>query len=571
MITVKYDKPKKLKAKQSIFVSFPYKAKIVDVMRTFYGRYYHADTKTWELDYSSLDEIKRQLPNEEFTVIGKPISNKKFNEKEVDRNISLPKNLKTKLYPFQIDTFYEGIAYDKYILNLDTGTGKSITALTIVSKRMELGQVRRCLILPCVATLKYNWQNEIKQHFGEEAKVLGNRQNKKGIWSVKSNEDKLEDLNHLSKDDKWLITNIESLRNADIKDKLKKLLDKGEIDCIIVDECHKCAHTSAQQTKALMLLENHCKYSLLLTGTILMNKPTDLYVPLKIVGIEEANFSQFKNRYCVLGGFNNYQIIGYRHLDHLQDNLSKVSKRIRKEDVLTELPPQVFKEEYVEMGTKQSKIYSEVLRDIVSNIDNVKLSPNPLSQMIRLRQATADTSILSSTVQESVKFERAMELIEDIIDNGESVLVFSNWETVVSKFNEYIGSKYKTAVITGKVKDREGEIKKFNSDGCNILIMTIGTGGTGLTLNKANNIIMLDEPWTATDVKQLTSRNHRIGQTKTTVVYTLMCKDTVDEQIHLLLRKKMVLGEAIVDSKYNLKDEAVLRFILTGEGGEAYL
>ena len=80
MITVKYDKPKKLKAKQSIFVSFPYKAKIVDVMRTFYGRYYHADTKTWELDFSSLDEIKRQLPNEEFTVIGEPISNKKFNE-----------------------------------------------------------------------------------------------------------------------------------------------------------------------------------------------------------------------------------------------------------------------------------------------------------------------------------------------------------------------------------------------------------------------------------------------------------------------------------------------------------
>ena len=571
MITVKYDKPKKLKAKQSIFVSFPYKAKIVDVMRTFYGRYYHADTKTWELDYSSLDEIKRQLPNEEFTVIGKPISNKKFNEKEVDRTISLPNSLKTKLYPFQIDTFYEGMAYDKYILNLDTGTGKSITALTVVSKRMELGQVKRCLIIPCVATLKYNWQNEVKQHFGEEAKVLGNRQNKKGIWSVKSNEDKLEDLNNLSNDDKWLITNIESLRNGDIKDKLKKLLDKGEIDCIIVDECHKCAHTSAQQTKALMLLENHCKYSLLLTGTILMNKPTDLYVPLKIVGIEEANFSQFKNRYCITGGFNNYQIIGYRHLDHLQDNLSKVSKRIRKEDVLTELPPQVFKEEYVEMGTKQSKIYSEVLRDIVNNIDNVKLSPNPLSQMIRLRQATADTSILSSTVQESVKFERAMELIEDIIDNGESVLVFSNWETVVSKFNAYIGSKYKTAVITGKVKDREGEIKKFNSDGCNILIMTIGAGGTGLTLNKANNIIMLDEPWTATDVKQLTSRNHRIGQTKTTVVYTLMCKDTVDEQIHLLLRKKMVLGEAIVDSKYNLKDEAVLRFILTGEGGEAYL
>lgn len=566
MITVKYDKPIKLKTKQSIFVSFPYKAKIVDVMRTFYGRYYHADTKTWELDYCSLDEIKRQLPNEEFTVIGKPISNKKFNEKEVDRTISLPKNLKTNPYSFQLDTFYEGMAYDRYIFNLDCGLGKSLCSLAVVSKRMELGQVKRCLIIPCVATLKYNWQNEIAEHLGEDAKVLGNRQNKKGVWSVKSNADKLEDLKHLNKDDKWLITNIESLRDTSIKEKLKKLLDKGEIDCIIVDECHKCAHTSAQQTKALMLLENHCKYTLLLTGTILMNKPTDLYVPLKIMGIEEANFSQFKSRYCIMGGYNDYQIVGFKHLDHLQDNLSKVSKRLKKEEVLKDLPDRVFIEEYVDMSTKQVKIYNEVLQDLMSNIDNVVLSPNPLSQMIRLRQATADTSILSSTIQESAKFERALELIDDIVDSGESVLVFSNWETVVSKFNAYIGNKYKTAVITGKVKDREGEMKKFNTDGCNIMIMTIGAGGTGLTLNKASNIIMLDEPWTATDLDQCTSRCHRIGQDNTVVVHTLICKDTIDENIHKIVKRKGALGEAVVDKKYDLRNPKIIDYLLTGEG-----
>ena len=568
MITVKYDKPKKLKAKQSIFVSFPYKAKIVDVMRTFYGRYYHADTKTWELDYSSLDEIKRQLPNEEFTVIGKPISNKKFNEKEVDRTISLPKNLKTKLYEYQKEAFYEGVAYDKFILNLEQGLGKSLVALAIMSKRKELGQIKRCLVLPCVSGLRYTWQNEINKHTKETSLILGARKNSADKLVVRGNKDKIEDIKKLnSTSPTFIITNIESLRDSDLVKELKKKIRSGLIDSLIVDEIHLCKSVSSQQGRGLMQIGKLLDYILELTGTILVNKPLDLYMPLKLADREEATYTAFKHTYGVWGGWGGYQLVGYKHLDILKDKLNSVSKRLTKYDVL-DLPPKIYIDEYVDMGTKQTKIYNEVLNSVLENIDNISESVNPLSMLIRLRQATADTSILSSTIKESVKFSRAEELIDDIISDGNSVIVFSNWSTVISNFRDMLSNKYgKIAFVTGQVQDRESQIDLFmKDDECHIFLATCGSAGTGYTLTKANTVIFLDEPWSASQKHQNEDRAHRIGQNSSVNVITIMCKNTIDENIHKIVKRKDVMSEALVDNKFDLRNKDLLNYLCTGEG-----
>ena len=461
------------------------------------------------------------------------------------------------------------MAYDKYIYNLRQGLGKSLCTLATVVKRMELGQVNKCLVIVAVNGLKFTWEHEIEKHLvGYKCKILGNRQNSKGVWQTKGSKEKLEDLKTIDDDVQFYITNIETIRDKKITDRLVRLLDKGVFNCIVVDEIHKCNSVSAQQTKALLKLENHVKYSYLLTGTILMNKPDDLYTPLKITGAQESNFTQFKQRYNVYGGFGGWAVVGHKHLDELQAKLSSVSKRLKKEEVLKELPPKTYKEEFIEMGAKQSKIYKDVLADIITNIDNISLSVDPLAQMIRLRQATADTSILSSTVKESVKFDRALELINDIIDSGESVIVFSNWETVISNFRAYLKkNKLESAVVTGKVTDRESELKKFSTkDFCHVILGTVGALGTGYTLNKASNVIFLDEPWTKAVKEQAEDRCHRIGQKNNVTIYTLICKDTIDERVHSIVKKKGAMGDALVDKQYDLKNPKVLSFLLTGEG-----
>lgn len=570
MITVKYGKPKKVKGiGQSIFVSFRYNQTIVNAIRMITPRYWHANDKVWELSYDSLSELKELLPREEFDVQGKPLDKKKYKEKEVDHSITLPKALKTKLFPYQKETFDEGMAYDKYIYNLQQGLGKSLCTLATVVKRMELGQVNKCLVIVAINGLKFTWGHEIEKHLvGYNYKILGNRQNSKGVWQTKGSKEKLEDLKTIDDDVQFYITNIETIRDKKITDRLVKLLDKGVFDCIVVDEVHKCSSVSSQQTKALLKLENHVKYSYLLTGTILMNKPDDLYTSLKITGAQESNFTQFKQRYNVYGGFGGWAVVGHKHLDELQAKLSSVSKRLKKDEVLKDLPPKTYKEEYIEMGAKQSKIYKDVLADIITNIDNISLSVDPLAQMIRLRQATADTSILSSTVKESVKFDRALELINDIIESGESVIVFSNWETVISNFRAYLKkNKIESAVVTGKITDRESELNKFSTkDSCHVILGTVGALGTGYTLNKASNVIFLDEPWTKAVKEQAEDRCHRIGQKNNVTIYTLICKDTIDERVHSIVKKKGAMGDALVDKQYDLKNPKVLSFLLTGEG-----
>lgn len=560
MITVKYDKPKKLACQQSIFVSFPYKQKIVDTIRNLSERVWHPKTKEWELDYKALSELKKRLPYEDFNIIGKSMDDSKYGEKLIKKVYELPKGLKTKLYSYQEEDFNELMNFDKYLVLHEMGCGKSLEIITVALKRKELGQVNHCLIVCGVNTIKFNWQEEIATHTGLSSTILGARKNRNGIWQTKGTQEKLEDLDNIN--DFFIITNIESLRSKEIKEKIKALMDKGIIDMMVLDEAHKCKSAGSQQGKALLLLSKHIKYFYGMTGTLLCNNPLDAYVPLKCVGREVANLSQYKSRYIVYGGFGNFTVCGYKHLDELQMKIDSVSKRRLKRDVL-DLPDKIYTDEYLEMGTKQAKLYSDVLKAVMSDIDNVTLSLDPLGQMIRLRQVTADTTILSNTIDESVKFDRMEELIEDI--DGK-VIVFSNWTEVTNRAYKRL-ERFNPAMITGKVKDRETQRKKFmEDDSCKVIICTIAAAGVGLTLTKANTVIFLDEAWTAASNQQAEDRAHRISQKQSVNIITLICKGTIDEFVHRVVKKKRVMSDAIVDKKYSLKNPEVINYILTGEG-----
>lgn len=562
MITVTYGKPKKLSCEQSIFVSFPYKSIIVDVIRSFPERVYNPNEKSWELPHLCLSKLQEKLHLEQFNIIGKPINKKKYGEKVIHK-FGLPKELKTKPYQYQIDGINELLSFDKYLLLFDMGMGKGLTSIAVALKRKELGQVKHCLVVSGINGMKYTWKNEVEQHTTSDVRVLGSRRNKKGVWVSGSTQDKLDDLNNFN--EFFLVTNVESLRNKEIRDKLKDLMKKNVIEMIIFDELQCVKSSSSQQGKSLLLLSKYVKYFYGLTGTPLMNNPLDLYVPLKLVGKETSNLYGFSHRYAIYGGFSNYEVVGFRNLDELQQKLDDVSLRKKKSDVL-DLPPKIYIDEYVELGKKQRKIYDDVLKMIMENIDEISLSPDPLGQMIRLRQATADTSILSSTIHESAKIDRLKEIVKEIVDNRESCLIFSSWTTVTDILEKEL-KEYKPAVITGKVKDREEQKKKFMEDkDCHILIGTIAAMSTGLTLTKATNVIFMDEPYTMAAKQQAEDRAHRIGTTSSINIITLMAKNTIDEYIHKLVMRKGVMSDSIVDAKYDVKDKEVLKYILTGEG-----
>ena len=235
---------------------------------------------------------------------------------------------------------------------------------------------------------------------------------------------------------------------------------------------HNCKDPTSIQGKHLLKLQ--AKTMISMTGTPLMNNPLDLYVHLKWLGYEKHAYYSFKQHYCVFGGYGGYQIVGYKNLDQLKEQFEDIMLRRLKKDVL-DLPDKIYTTEYVEMTPKQAKIYNEVYSDISDNIDKVTQAVNPLSELIRLRQATGYTGILSSTIKESAKLERLDELLEEIVSNGNKAIIFSNWTSMTNPTYERYKNLYNPAIITGETKDRVAEQDKFmNDDTCKIIIGTTG-------------------------------------------------------------------------------------------------
>lgn len=326
---------------------------------------------------------------------------------------------------------------------------------------------------------------------------------------------------------------------------------------------HNCKDPSSQQGKGILKATSEVRIAM--TGTPIMNNPLDCYMIMKWLGYENHSFYAFRNHYCTMGGYGGYQIVGYKNLEELQNKLNSFMLRRRKEDVL-DLPEKTYINEYVEMSTKQKKIYEEVTSEIRENIDSIAISPNPLAQLIRMRQATGYPGILSTAVKESAKLDRMEELIQESIENGKKVIVFSNWTQILDEVQRRL-KEYKPAIITGDTKDndRQEMVRKFQEDAnCKVIIGSLGAMGTGLNLYAGSVIIFLDIPWNRALYDQATDRCHRIGQKDDVIIYNIMCKDSIDERIQEIVNKKGKMSDMLIDNEFGGMDNTELLNYLIG-------
>ena len=565
MIKIHIGEPDKLKnnvlVKKSAFVSFDYEPEIVAFIKKMGTRVYNANNHTWEMPIGNIISLCNKFENEEIKIDG-VYENLHKQEFKID----IPKDFEFKTKPFahQIDGVRFGLNKKKFLLCDDQGLGKTFQIINWVGCLEKTDKINKVLIVCGVNSLKYNWQSEISIHSDEKGWVLGTRFRKTtGKAYEGSTKDKLEDLDNLP-DCRYIITNIETLRagaekisktkyHFPIAEKLQELCKNGTISVIAFDECHRSKEPTSLQSRAMINVT--AKYMVAMSGTPLMNNPLDLYFPLHWLGYEPHSFYQFKTHYCTLGGWGGSQVVGYKNLEEIRALMDEVMLRRLKTEVL-DLPEKIRKYEYVDMTPKQEQIYKEVYAGIMSELNQIKFSNNPLAMMIRLRQATGWTGILSSKVQESAKMTRMVELVEEITSSGQKAIIFSNWESITIVAKEQLKS-YNPAYITGATKadERMKEVERFqNDDKCKVIIGTIGAMGTGLTLTAAQNVIFLDSPWNMALKAQAEDRAHRIGTKGTVSVITLCCRDTIDERIEELVEKKGQISDALVDGKVSIED-----------------
>lgn len=550
-------------------LSFSYNQEIIQFIKEQSYRVWNPEKKIWILSEESFKDFQTNLDKTKFQIIGehKDLTTIYEVKKEKIKTTSdlFVKNQQTtyQLFNHQKEFLSYAVNNKKFILGDEQGLGKTAQIISLATARKKVYKDKHCLIIVGINGLKYNWKEEIEKFTKEDAYIIGERVRKKsGKTYIGSNKEKLEDISNLKKLPKaffWII-NVESLRykegkgrgNYVLANQLAKLCQLGVINMVAFDEMHKSKNYRSKQTRALLKIKAECQIAA--TGTLITNNPLDAYIPLHWLGIIPHNYENFKNTYAIMGGWNNLEVVGYQNLDHLNGIINNYMIRRKKEEVL-DLPEKTPYNEYVILNKEEKKYYNQILNETIESLKkdlkkdkNLNVS-NVLSKFIALRQVTGHANILFENFQNSSKFERCLEIVEEKVKNNEKVVIFSQWTSITNRLLPLL-SHYNPVSITGETSMEEREIakKKFQQDNsCKVIVGTTGAMGTGHTLTAGSTVIFLDSPWTYALKQQCEDRCHRIGTKGTVNIITLIAKNTIDEYIEKIIYAKQYLSKVVVE------------------------
>ena len=595
-------------------IRFQYDPDIVKLIKNVPGRVYVPEHKYWTIPLDRLGFLTVQLQGTKYEKQFQVYSAEHINENAtLDATEGIPDidlsgiplyvqdgfhlfNHQLDFMKYAIDRQRRGL-YSGFILADEQGLGKTNELMNLALYNRKFNKIKHCLIIACVNSAKYNWVEDIKKHTnGQEIPyILGSRKKRDGTIRLEgSSADKLKDLmcGHMYGDKNepilpfFLVMNIEAIRmitnrRYPIRERLTTLINKGYIGMVALDECHRGLSMTSRQGKQLLKLKKDVTTQIEwipMTGTPIVNKPTDVFLPLKLVdGHNFKNYYSWCENFCVYGGFGNYQIIAYKNTPELKKILQANMLRRLKKDVL-DLPPKIRTIEYVENTPYQEKLYDSVVRDMIMHKDEIISAVNPMVKFLKLRQVNGNPELIDNTLDvnkdylnKNSKMVRLLDLVDTILANGEKVVIFSNWVESLRTVYKFLAKDYKVCCYTGTMKpeDREQHKQRFISDPeYKILIGTVGALGTSHTLTVANNVIFYDLPWNYATVEQAEDRCYRTGTTKTVNIYSIIAKGTVDEKVYDLIMQKDGVSKYIVDNELSIKDNPQLFEFLLGYDGK---
>ncbi|NCC70945.1 DEAD/DEAH box helicase [bacterium] len=458
-------------------------------------------------------------------------------EKQPISPIQIPEEVENILRNYQKEGIYWLYFIQKYnfggILADEMGLGKTIQALSILA--MNKGDNH---IVVCPKSLIYNWENEIKKYF-PQMKVL----------IIDNESDKRKDCIKNAKNYDVSITSYSMLQ----KDYREYIENNIEYNYMILDEAHYVKNMKTLSAKAVRVVPS--KRKLLLTGTPLENNLEELYGTFDLVMPNYlGSMLDFRREFVSKIERNNMIA-----LEILQSKIRPFILRRTKKEVLKELPDKQEQIVYNEMTNKQIIIYNEVLNRVKNEVNELiekqgfdKSRIQVLSALLKLRQICNHPAILDQSFKNEEmicgKHEQFLELLEEVIDSGEKVLVFSQFTSMLDIFQNDLNSKKINFLrLDGSTKNRQEVVDQFNEDEkVKVFLISLKAGGVGLNLTAASAVFLYDPWWNPMAEQQAIDRAHRIGQKKTVNIYKFITKNSIEEKILKLQERKGNMFENLI-------------------------
>ena len=420
----------------------------------------------------------------------------------------------------------------RFILADDMGLGK--TTSTIIAA-LETG-AKKILII-CPASLKINWEREIANYTDRSVYIAEGKK-----FSTESD---------------FVIVNYDILKNFhDPKDKENSLLFKSEFELVVLDEAHMVSNAQAQRTKIINSYVKTIKRVWLLTGTPMTSRPMNYYNLLNIIESPVAqNWMAYAIRYCqgyqfTAGNRKVWNVTGASNLEELRDRTSKQILRRLKEEVL-DLPDKIITPVYLRLKSKE---YEDLMGEYYEWFD--KNSNESSSLTVQFSKLMKVRKVISNE-----KVKQTIEFVENIIEQGKKVIIFTNFTDTLQTIYQHFGKQ--AVYLDGSCNkvQRQFAVDQFqDNEKITVFVGNLKAAGVGLTLTSAEAVIMNDLSFVPAEHAQAEDRAYRYGQKNNVLVYYPLFENTIEGAVYDILNHKKkiistVMGDEISENVGDVVEE----------------
>ena len=426
------------------------------------------------------------------------------------------------------------------ILADEMGLGKTVQTLAWLS---GLGTGKALVV--CPSSLIFNWEREARRFTPDRRTLAIQGADRHALFG--------EPLGTAD-----LVITSYALLRRDI-DRYRQT----DFAAVVLDEAQHIKNPDSQNAQSAFALK--AKRRLVLTGTPVENSLADLWSLTHFLMPGYLGTRQdFRERFqqpieSAPGGPVHRRLI---------KRLQPCILRRLKKNVLTELPDKIEHVAYCELTEEQREIYTKLAdatrrqtQELAGAKDQAKARMLMLTALLRLRQTCCDLRLLNlegppaSLREPSGKLQMLEELLNEAIDGGHRVLIFSQFTSMLALMRETLAQmEIAPCYLDGKTKDRAAEVDRFESGQAQVFLISLKAGGTGLNLTSADTVIHFDPWWNPAVENQATDRAHRIGQKKVVTAYKLISRNTVEEKILALQTRKQGLIDATLDHEQPLME-----------------
>lgn len=455
-------------------------------------------------------------------------------------------NLKVEPYPYQREGIEAGLRWKRLLIGDEPGLGKTLQSIGIV----DAAAAYPCLVI-CPSSLKINWQREFEKFTDRKALILDNSVATTWPYLLRMGMQQVAIVNYESLR-KFFVWDIRAAKGKPFR--LKDVVFCPDIQVfksVIIDECHRVKDPSAQQTIFTRGIVEGKPWRILLSGTPVVNRPSDLIAQLSIMG----RLAEFGGRSKFLADYGGGELSRERrgkdeddeprNLDRLSSELySRCMVRREKAKVLTQLPDKTRTDLYVEISNREE--YGLAAADLAEYLRQyTECDDADIRRKMRMEALVKFMTLRS--LSSKGKVAQAVDFVRTFLANGKPLILFCSLHDIVDELKKAFP---KAVTVTGRdsITMKQAAVDAFQSGRAQLIICSIKAAGVGLTLTASSNVAFVEFPWTYADCCQCEDRAHRIGQKDNVTCYYLIGRHTIDRTLYDIIHRKKSIAARIMAS-----------------------